>query len=164
MPQYVIDASLEKLANDIIDKHRPELKMLKISYMFRDKAPLSNGIVTAGMCYRQDDKQRTLHGYDFIIEIGRDLWDEATDDFKRALMDHELGHVGIRWQAPNDPEMTEDVPPRIKTYCKRHEIEEFSDVLKRHGTYHESLRNFLAAYAERNTKKKSDGSDPGDSE
>lgn len=165
MPSYKTDKGLETLANQIIKDHRPNLGMLKIAYLFRDEAPVSDGKITCGMCYRADDRNRAVHGLDFIIEISKDIWDEATDQFKIALMDHELGHVGIRMQEDGTLEMDEKTL-RIKTFVKKHDIEEFEEILERHGAYHKSLREFLAAFARHKTaskkKGKADAGDPTD--
>jgi hypothetical protein len=153
MPAYSIDTDLETLANDIIQECRPVLGHVKIAYMFRPEAPVSDEQVRAGMCCRVDDRNRTVHGYDFIIEISKDVWDESTPDYKRALMDHELGHVGIRMDEDGDVVYDEKMN-RPKTYIKRHDIEEFEDVLERHGAYHKGLREFLAAFGRNKAKAK----------
>lgn len=159
MPAYTMDKGLESLANTIIDQHRPMLKMLKIGYMFRDQAPISDDKVVAGMCYRVDDRNRTVHGHDFLIEISKDVWDQASDEFKIALMDHELGHVGIRMDEDGQPAMDEKTL-RLKTYVHRHDIEEFEVILERYGAYHKALRSFLDAFAKNSAaakkKKKTD--------
>lgn len=153
MPAYASDPSLEPIGQKIIDEYRPDLKILKIKYLFRDKAPVSENHVTAGMCYRVDDRNRTLHGYDIIIELARDVWDEANDDFRRALVDHELGHIGIRIDDDSGSPAIDDATGRVKVYLRKHDIEEFEDVLERHGAYHKGLRSFLEAFAKGRDKK-----------
>lgn len=163
MPVYKRDKELKNLGDKIIEDCRPNLKMLEIAYLFRAEAPISDNKVTAGMCVRVDDRNRTIHGVDFVIEISQDVWLEANDQFKLALMDHELGHVGIRMDADGQPEMDEKTM-RIKTYIKKHDIEEFEDVLERHGDYHKELRSFLEAFARHKKKKKDEEEGPDDAE
>lgn len=157
MPQYIPAPEVQEIAKDIISKHRPELKPLKISYMFRPEAAISNGIVTVGMCIRPDDRNYLMHQHDFIVEIAKDVWDDATTDFRIALVDHELGHCGIRMDG-DEPEV--DPSGRLKTFTRKHEIEEFADVLERHGAYHSKLREFIAAHAKNASSKKAK-KDPG---
>lgn len=154
MPEYTINQGLKAVADKIIAIHRPHLMLLKIEYMFRPEAAISDGKAKSGMCIRLDDRNWTIHKTDFIIEIAQDIWDDpnTTDEFREALMDHELGHVGIVWEAPNTPKM--DPSGRIKTRCKMHDIEEFEEVLERHGAYHKGLRDFLDAFAASKTAKK----------
>jgi hypothetical protein len=164
MPVYAKDSGLESLGNKIIKKDHELLGMLKIAYIFRDEAPVSNGKATAGMAYRADDRNRTLHGVDAIIEIAKDIWDEATDEFKDALMDHELSHIMIRLDDDGQP-MMDDKTGRVKITMRPHDIEEFEDVLERHGPYHKALRSFLEAFArkkEASKKKKRETQENGD--
>ena len=148
MPSYTTDPELDQLAQRIIQTDRKGLKVLRIAYMFRPEAPCSDGKVTAGMCVRLDDRNYTLHQYDFVIEIANDIWIEATTQFKHALMDHELGHIGVRMDEDGQPAMDEK-SGRIKTFSRKHDVEEFEDVLTRHGDYHSGLRSFLKAFADR---------------
>jgi hypothetical protein len=147
MPHYQPDQGLANLAADIIRKDRPQLSVLAIAFVFRDEAPVSDGKVKAGMCVRIDDRNWTLHKQDFLIEIAKDIWDQANPQFQRALMDHELGHCGIRYDDETGAPAIDENTGRIKTYCRQHDIEEFADVLQRHGDYHEGLRTFIAAFA-----------------
>jgi len=158
---YRIDADLEKLGKEIINKHRPMLGHLKIQYMFRSEASISDDKVIAGRCIKVDDRNRTIHAYDFIIEIAYDLWETATDEFKEALMDHELGHCGLRVNPDDEQDILYDDAGRPKTYIKTHSIEEFEEVLERHGAYHKNLRQFLVAFAKSKSKKKTEpGAEP----
>lgn len=162
MPHFIIDKTIEDIAKDIIDKHRPELGILSIAYMFRPEAPISDGKATAGMCVRVDDRNWAIHKHDFVIEIAKDIWDDAPNpDFRTAIVDHELGHCGIRMDESGDP-MRDPNSNRIKTYSRKHSIEEFDEVMERYGTWHKSLRDFVAAYNE--NKKKAKGADLGDEE
>jgi len=146
MPVYKQDKELAEIAALVIKEHRPGLEIAKICYMFREEAAISDDKVIAGMCVRVDDRNYTIHSFDMVIEIARDVWEEATGQFRVALMDHELGHVGIRYDEEGEP-IRDAVTDRLKTYSKRHDIEEFEDVLERHGAYHKALRDFLEAFA-----------------
>lgn len=156
MPAYALDQGLKDLGNQIIKADRPHLANMKIGYMFRPEAPVSRGRVTAGMCIRCDDRNRTIHGMDFIIEIGKDVWEDApSNDFRRALLDHELGHCGVKLDEHGEVEY-EEKTGRPKTYLRHHDIEEFEEVLERHGSYHKGLREFLEAYARHKKMRDSD--------
>lgn len=153
MPLYTPDAGLEQLANNIIKAHYPKLEVLKIAYLFREQAPISGGKVTCGMTYRCDDRQYALHHHDFVIEIGKDVWDDASDDFRRALMDHELAHVGLVLDEGGVP-IRDEKTSRLKVCVNKHDVEEFEVILDRHGPYHTDLRRFLAAFARKKELEK----------
>jgi len=146
--RYIEDKELKLLGNAIIGESRPNLQMLSISYLFRDKATVTDGKVITGRCIRVDDRNWALHKKDVLIEIARDIWEEMDARFQKALMDHELGHIGLEFDEDKTIKM-EETTGRIKVRIRRHDIEEFSDVLERHGAYHKALREFLAAYARR---------------
>jgi len=156
MPRYEESGNLKTLANVLVGKHHPALKSLKIAYEFREEAAVSNGKVIAGKCIRVDDRNWILHGYDIIIEIARDVWDEATSQFQIAVLDHELTHIGVRIEETGE-EQRDPKTDRIKTFIRLHDIEEFSSVLERYGEYHADLRAFLEAFARRKSKEEDDG-------
>ena len=159
MARYRSDEGLSELAKGLIEAHHPQLAILKIGYIFRDEAATSAGKIIAGKCIKVDDRNRTFHGLDILIEIGKDVWDEATPQFRNALMDHELSHIVVRLGEEGDPEMDEKTL-RVKTYLRHHDSEEFAPVLERHGAYHEDLRDFLLRFqGERAAAKRS--SEPG---
>lgn len=161
MPVYKQNNELEELAAQVIKERRPELSMLSICYLFRGEAAVSNDKVVAGMCIKVDDRNWTIHKHDFLIEIAKDVWDEASDLFRDAIMDHELGHCGIRMEGPNEPRIDEKTG-RLRVYIIPHDIEEFADVLERHGDYHAALREFLNSFVEFKKKaKEAQGSDAG---
>jgi len=127
--------------------------MCKISYIFRDEAPVSDDKVVAGMCYRVDDRNWTLHKQDFIIEISKDIWDDASDQFKEALMFHELKHCAIRLDKDGQPGF-DDKSGRLKTGIHKHDVEEFNDVLDKYGTFNPALRKFLQGWTEKKKQAK----------
>lgn len=155
MPAYIPNVKeLEETAKLIIDQHIPLLKLLKIQFMFRPEAAISDDKIIAGMCIRCDDRNWAVHKHDFIIEIAKDVWDDATDDFKMALMHHELSHIAIRMEEDGVSPSIDEKSMRIKTGIHKHEIEEFEKVLEVHGPYHKALREFLAAFAKHKLNQK----------
>lgn len=144
---YSRDSGLEGVAKPIIEAHHPTLKQLKIEYLFRPEAAITDGKVIAGRAIRVDDRNWAIHKTDAIIEIAQDVWEGSSKDFRNALMDHELSHLKVEMEDADKPER-EKGTNRVKFRLKHHDIEEFSGVLKRYGDYHEALRTFLEAFAE----------------
>lgn len=141
-----------RIAARIIRDHRPELADLNLCYMWRDEAvSMGEGRVVAGQCVHVSDRDYAIHGHDFLILFARDVWTAADKEFLPAIVDHELAHVGIRLDEHGDRVVDEDTG-RVKTYCRHHDIEEFADVLERHGAYHSALRTFLAAWRSETAK------------
>jgi hypothetical protein len=147
--EYLTNATeVEEIAKEIMELHYPNLRDagLDIAYMWRTEAmALGEGRVAAGQCVHVADREFAIHGHDFLIIMARDVWNDASEEFRRAVVDHELSHVGIRYDEDGGIEYDEDTN-RAKTFCRRHEVEEFSEVLERHGAYHSSLVRFLNSY------------------
>lgn len=148
MPVYTQNSELKKLADEIIAKHKPNLKMLNICYMFRDVAAIADDKITAGMCRRVDDLNYTIHKFDFVIEIAHDIWEEASPEFRVALMHHELCHCGIRLEEDGVSPAMDEKTGRLKTYCHKHDVEDFDEIIKEYGAYHGALRSFLNSFAQ----------------
>lgn len=153
MPRYRSDKELEVVAKPIQDAYHPNLKIVKIAFLFREEAAISDGRVVAGMAVKVDDRNWALHRVDAIVEIARDVWEEANEQFRNALIDHELSHIGIRFDESGTPVMDE-MTNRVKVYVKHHDVEEFEAVLVRHGAYHKELRSFLQAFVARKEEQK----------
>ena len=54
----------------------------------------------------------------------------------------------------NGDEVRDEETQRISAYVKLHDIEEFDEVLERHGAYHPALRQFLKKFQENVEAKK----------
>jgi hypothetical protein len=144
---------VEEIAKSVIDEHFEEIHelqaagSLKLAYMFRPEAQgRGEGRVCAGQCVRVDDRNHALHGFDFLIVIAKDVWDSVPEhDWRRALVHHELCHVGVRYDEDGAPKVDEE-SGRLVVHCKNHDIEEFEATLAAYGAWHGDLRKFLAAY------------------
>lgn len=113
----------------LVDKYRKYHDTLigaKISCIFREKAQMSDGEPIVGKVRKVSDKYKPIleEDYDYILEIGADVWQELSGSEREAWIDHLLGHC-YGEEDESTGEMT------WKT--RRPEIVAFSDVLDRHG-------------------------------
>lgn len=101
-----------------------------------------DGHLMLGMCVKASDLQRELVNWDFVILLNKDVWDdkEFTEDKKKALIDHEMCHVGDRVDKNGEP--VTDAKGRKMWRIVTHDIEEFHAVVRRHGTYKKDLERF----------------------
>jgi phosphoketolase len=82
---------------------------------------LAQQFIKSNEKYRDSEEEiETFH----IIEIVKPLWEHLTYEQKTALIDHELMHFG----------------PEGK--MRRHDLEEFRDVVERHGFYLPDVKDF----------------------
>jgi len=94
---------------------------------------------------RAGDLDRQLHGWDFIILLNREEWLGA--EFSRAqmlsLVDHELCHCAARLDKYG--EQVQDSEGRGSWRIRRHDVEEFVEVVRRHGLWKADLEQFARA-------------------
>lgn len=114
-----------------------------------------DGRVTLGKCKKATDLDRELYAYDFVILLNMSFWQDADvkESQRRALLDHELMHAQVKLD--EDGEYAIDIRNRYVYRIRKHDIEEFSAIVARHGTYKRDLEVFYAAL-----KKNKQGSLP----
>ncbi len=131
--------SAEKLVAEVVADHHPHLARARIICLAKPKAGKRGESIVAATARKAPKNLAALYkdaaGVDvhYLIEIGRDRWDAATAEQKRILIDHELCHfTGLddrgAWGLRPD-----------------HDIEEFHEIIKRHGDKLGELRGVLRA-------------------
>lgn len=120
METFRRNLELDNIAKELIETY-PEFESIRIHtpnilYLETEKKKSSKGKVCFGDCEKNNDKHRSIEGYDFIITFYGDAL--AFDKkHKKRLMHHELLHVGVdedrRWINPHD---VEDFGVMIDTY------------------------------------------------
>lgn len=119
----LVDQEVLDIAGEIISEHLPELDGSSIAFMFRDKAPNSNGKVTMGQAKKVSGEWQALGlDYDFFIWLAQDIWYSLTEAQKRALVHHELMHCGYSGEG-------EDQKPTMIP----HDMEEFNAIIRLYG-------------------------------
>lgn len=137
---YVWNEQAENIAGHIIPSHHPRLEKVKIAHLFKvrpksdkpRKLHLRDGKkLTLAKTSKVSDKNRVLmeQGFIFIIEYDQDFWDQLlTLEQQEALVDHELMHCG------NDMD---------GYYLRTHDLEEFRDIVTRHGFWKDDIKAFV---------------------
>lgn len=142
--------AVEQIAHELIKKYHDNLKRAPIVYRFKQGTMKSKGRVVGG-------KARVLSGLNahlvgevtalagdiyqdnpmLLIEISEDWWydDTTTEEARYALIDHELCHCD--WSGVD-----------LKAFIVPHDVEEFSDVIKRHGMWNTNVFDFAQVAAE----------------
>ena len=116
-----------------------------------DIKPDVDGHVLLGKCIKASDLQRELVDYDFVILLNKAVWQssEFTIEKKRALMDHELMHADIAVDKEGEPKINSK--GRSVWRIRAHDIQEFHDVVRRHGCYKGDLEKFAEIILKRNS-------------
>lgn len=123
-------SDVKELVNKIRSKYYSKYKKAKIITLMKLGKWSKYGTIA-----RVSTKQRQAGiDADYILTLQADAWRHFDKRQKKALVDHELAHMRI-----------------VKTKkgkqfrLRHHEVEEFIDIVKRHGKWQESLERMHEA-------------------
>lgn len=149
-PESEIGQPIYRLLRELVSKHHEDLSEAYIALAWNTNwRPDVDGRVTLGKCQKVNDLHREVWGdvaaYDFIIILRKEFWTDllVTDLQRRALLDHELCHAGVKLD--DRGERVTDEHGRIVYRMVRHTIEDFTEVVGRYGCYKSDLTAFAQA-------------------
>lgn len=129
----------------IVDAHHEDLSKtnarIALAWQLGLK-PDVDGRLVLGRCRKATDLDRELAPFDFVILLNRDFWQNTnvTNEQRNALLDHELSHAAVAYDDAGD--YKRDERGRYVFRMRKHDIEEFRDVVARHGLYKTDLVDF----------------------
>jgi len=135
-----------RILREIREAFHPDLAKARIALAWRKKLKRdSDGHLILGRCIKISDREREFHDFDYVILLNREVWldDAFTPEKKRALIDHELCHADAARDKDGFPKR--DERDRSVWRTRKHDIEEFRDVVRRHGCYKADLEEFAKA-------------------
>jgi hypothetical protein len=136
-----------KILREIRNKFHKDLDQAKIALAWRKKLKADkDGHLTLGKCVKASDLSRALAPFaDFVILLNREVWRDMdfTDKKKKALIDHELCHAAPVFNKFGHQAYDEE--GRAIWRMRRHDIEEFTEIVERHGFYKHDLEMFAKA-------------------
>lgn len=107
--------------------------------------PDVDGRCVLGKAKKATDLDRELAPYDLVIMLRQEWYSkpEVTDAQREALIDHELEHCEVMRDDNGEPKR--DTKDRVVYRIRKHDLEEFSDVVRRHGLWKRDIEDFAAA-------------------
>lgn len=116
----------------------------------------ADGRLVLGKCKKASDLDRELFAstadegeqrqLDFVILLNEEAWHEMGPAQQTALLDHEVSHCAIAEDENGHPK--HDECGRVCYRIKKHDLEEFRDVVSRHGAYKSDIEAFVRAAVE----------------
>lgn len=152
MPDYKRAPEVESIARDLIkrvDQHK-NLAHVRVEYVWRPDASKSKGRLILAKARKIGGLNAFLANVDaidvvdepnqpfFVIEVAADTWEKLTADQRIALVDHELCHCVVDFDADGNPAMS----------MRGHDLEEFACIVERHGLWASDVARFGSAVAE----------------
>lgn len=139
-------APMYAMLDELLEAHHQDVRLAKFALAFNLAwKPDVDGRATLGKCKLVSSLNRELIHYDFVIVLLREFWEssDVTDAQRRALLDHELCHASPVLDKSGEP--VEDERGRKMYRLRKHDIEEFSEIVDRHGLYTKDLEHFWNA-------------------
>ncbi len=141
-----VGAVLYGMLDDLVERFHDEVSDARIALAWNTSwKPDADGNVTLGKCKKASDLDRELAPWDFVILLRREWFENisVTNDQRRALIDHELCHCTLKLDKNSEP--VEDSRGRKVYRMRKHDLEEFSQIVERYGLYKRDLEHFAAA-------------------
>jgi hypothetical protein len=127
---YDASENLIELAHEIIEECHSHLVEANIKYLFRTGNWEVKKRETWGQAKKVGQEVNFLTGYDFIITIHQEVWDQLNLEDRKALLDHELQHCSAG---------TDNAGNKI-WYVQGHDLEDFHAIIRRHGLWSPALK------------------------
>lgn len=148
-PKYEpIDPKAERevyaLVEEVRREHHTSTEEASIALLWiNDVKADADGHLMLGKCWKIGPREAALHEHDFAIGFNREVWNQVDAQMREAIVDHELAHVGIK---------VREETGESSWYVVKHDLEEFTSVVKRRGLYREGVRAFVDAAQGRDQK------------
>ena len=142
----IIGYPMYQLLEELVKAHHEDLREARIALAWCTSwKPDVDGHVTIGKCKKASDLDREISLYDFVILLRRSFWSDlrVTEKQRRALLDHELCHAAMKYDARGEP--LKDERGRFVWRVKKHDVEEFTCIVDRYGCYKADLERFAVA-------------------
>jgi hypothetical protein len=139
-----------QILEEMLIENHEELEDVRVALAWRKALKGDvDGHLILGKCIKVSDLHKEFAAYDFIILLNQEIWQspEFTEDKKKALIDHELCHAAPAMDKKTGAQK-EDERGRLQWRIRKHDIEEFEEIVKRHGTYKKDLERFAEALIE----------------
>jgi hypothetical protein len=128
--------------DNLVRAHHRHLSQAKIAIAWMlDVKPDRDFHLILGRCKKATDLDREFREFDLVILLNAKAWKELTAKQRAALVDHELCHAALVVDKNNEPVF--DERDRQCYRIRRHDIEEFNAVVKRHGCYLSDVAEFV---------------------
>lgn len=135
-----------QLMDELIQQYHAHLSDAKIAIAWRfGWNPDADGWLQLGKVKKGSDLDRAMHKFDFVIQLNFEAWNNGglKPAEKVILMDHQFCHCQVTNDSDGKPKM--DDAGRIVYRIRKHVIEEFPEIVERHGLHTHGLSELAQA-------------------
>lgn len=135
-----------EMMKSIRQRHHRHIRKAKIALAWKKSIkPDRDGHILLGKCRKSSDLQREVSEYDFIILLNKEAWEHEEFGRKRqkALLDHELCHAAQAYDKKG--KRLKNDRGKYVFRVRKHDVEEFSEIVERHGIWKHDLQLFADA-------------------
>jgi hypothetical protein len=138
---------VKEIAEQLIDRHHPHLQDAKDVIGYRFRCGQSDW---AGKAKKLTAFERFETGYMLMVFINKEAWTVLSEPQQVALVDHELCHFSRKSERVYEKDTDEWVDKWLPKedpsnwVMREHDVEEFSDVIKRHGLWETGIEKFAS--------------------
>jgi hypothetical protein len=145
------DSQLPYLIIDrYVANHHPHLAQMNIAVNWHySLKPGPDGKMILGSFKICSDLERQMHNFDGIMTLNYTWWHHPTvqDSHREALVDHELCHPRVMMDEDAGAPKLDELG-KIRYFNARHDIEDFEDVVTRHGLWKNDLERMARTMVE----------------
>lgn len=135
MPRVFSGAeAVESLAGGLIPNYHTELVTARMMYVFVDQAAKKGGKELWGKAQKVSGIWEWVVEKDFVITVPADKWITLNEAQQTALVDHLLERC-----TGEEDEKSGEITWKIR----EPDVQEFSNILQRHGAWHPDLEGFV---------------------
>ena len=137
------ERGLYEILYDLVGKFHTDLAEARIALAWKHGWKENvDGQVKLGQCKKGSDFDKALAGFDFVILLNfeRVNGSDFSPQQLRALIDHELCHGTVAVNAKGETKEQEDGRPVYRV--RKHDVEEFREIVERYGLWKADLEAF----------------------
>lgn len=132
---------VKDMLDEIIKEHHKELGRTNFLILFKHGGWESKGRRILGRAKVVGEDLRSTFGKDAIIYLNNDAWHYLSEAQRKYLLDHELYHLDVVKDKNYDTVELSDGRPKLTTVP--HDLEDFVEIVKRHGIIMEDVKRLV---------------------
>lgn len=134
---WAADEAREIAEADVISVWHPHLEDYEICYVFKEDLTKAQRVALATI-KKSTPFEYYLSGVDLVVTVNADYWPDLTHAQRIALLDHEFCHT---FETVNEKGVA-------SLKFRGHDLEEFTDVVRRHGAWMPDIERMNQAQRE----------------